>query len=189
MSGVLKKRGSKPAGSASGLADLSTETTELEFHRKVMQQIGAMNAEIAAASTKIDECEDEVETAELAYESAKQRLKEAKSERDGAERTLLRFLNPAGGEIHPLFDQMQAPDEDLHGKGCSKWRQEPISALRLSLSAVQALTGQDILFVGQLQDRVMAKSHSWWEEVTGLNASVAAAIVDRLNDFILERTK
>lgn len=144
MSGVLKKsRSSKSAAAEQSGADVSNENEELEFHRKVMHQISVMNGEIALANSNIDVCEDEVEAAELAYDSAKQRLKEAKSQRDGAERTLLRFLNPSGGEFHPLFDKMQAPDEDVHGKGCKKWRQEPISALKLSLTAV-ALGVEDV---------------------------------------------
>lgn len=190
---VAKKPNSKKADREAAAVDTAVAATdqaqELELLRSVMNRCGAMTAEIEAAKQDLELAEEAKRDAEDAYDVAKNRVSEAKSRVQGAERTLLRFMNPTNGEWHPLFDTMDAADEELHGKGSDKWRQEPISALKLSLASVQALTDAEILFVGQLQDRVLKDARSWWESITGLNNSVAAAIVDKLNDFICDRTE
>jgi hypothetical protein len=89
----------------------------------------------------------------------------------------------------PLFDRMEPADEEKHGAHSEEWRKEPVSALRLSLIASNLLAAADVLFVGQLQDRVQRRPDDWSDEIEGLTAPMAAAIADKLNDFIAERTK
>lgn len=191
---LAKKRSSKK--DKTGTDDKSAETEqhfessteELELYRGVMARVGAMTAEIELAKKDLELADEAKVEAEAAYDAAKNRVTEARSRVQGAERTLLRFMNPTDGEWHPLFDSMEPADEEKHGKGSDKWRQDPISALKLSLAAAQALIDAEILFVGQLQDRVIRDGNTWWTHVYGLSLAVAAAITDKLNDFILERT-
>jgi hypothetical protein len=72
----------------------------------------------------------------------------------------------------------------VHGESSGQWRKDPIATLRLSPIAHQSLIEADILFVGQLQDRVLENSDRWHEEIDGITGAMAAAIVDKLNDFI-----
>lgn len=122
------------------------------------------------------------------FEAAKEVLSGAREARDGTKHALFMYLKPGPAEMLPLFDRMEPADEEKHGEGASEWRKEPISALRLSLIATNLLTAADVIFVGQLQDRVQADGDAWFEKIEGLTAPVAAAIVDRLNDFISEKT-
>jgi hypothetical protein len=81
---------------------------------------------------------------------------------------------------------MEPADEELHGEGSSEWRKEPIAALGISLPSQIALNAADIIFVGQLQDRVLADPTSWFESIDGISPGAASAITDSLNDFIRE---
>lgn len=129
-----------------------------------------------------------VEEAKTRLEDAKVRLRELEEIRDGAKHNLYRFLSPSDGQFLPLFDRMEEADEAIHGENAKEWRKEPVSTLGLSLISIQSLNDAGIVLVGQLQDRVMA-SEDWWRSITGLTAGSSAAIVDRLNDFIWERTE
>ena len=55
--------------------------------------------------------------------------------------------------------------------------------------ATELLINADVILVGQLQDRIQAASEKWWESIEGLTLPIAAAIADRLNDFINEETR
>lgn len=122
------------------------------------------------------------------YESAKSDLADARDARDGTKHALFMFLKPGPTKILPLFDRMEPANEEKHGAHSDEWRKEPISAMRLSIVATTLLTAADIIFVGQLQDRVQAKPGDWWESIEGLTAPMGMAIGDRLNDFITEHT-
>ena len=61
-------------------------------------------------------------------------------------------------------------------------------ALRLSLVATRALTDSDVMFVGQLQDRMLAAPAEWWKKFQGLTDASAAAIADQLAEFLKEVT-
>lgn len=93
------------------------------------------------------------------------------------------------GDRMPLFDTMEPADDEKHGTGSAEWRKDPLSVLKLSLPSISILNEADILFVGQLQDRVQDKPEDWWESITGMTAPVAAAIVDRLNEFLFKNEK
>jgi hypothetical protein len=153
-----------------------------------IELIHTQEAEIGEATTAMLEKKQ-------AYEAARDELSASREARDGTKHALFMFLKPGPAEILPLFDRMEPADEKEHGKGSSEWRKEPISALRLSLIATNLLTAADIIFVGQLQDRIQADNDAfdgdpaWWEKVEGLDAPKAAAIADRLNEFVTEHTQ
>lgn len=95
---------------------------------------------------------------------------------------MLAVLEPGPKEFMPLFDRMEKSDPKIHGKNAVKWREQPVSMLRLSPLAANLLIQADILFLGQLQDRVLS-GDDWWKTVSGLTAPVAAAITDKMIAF------
>lgn len=118
------------------------------------------------------------------YEAVRAEVKELQDSISGAKDSLFRMLEPGVMEFLPLFDRMEPADPDKHGENAEQWRRDPISALRLSSQATTLLIDHDIVVVGQLQDRVLDSPEEWWERIGGLTAAVAAAILDKLNDFI-----
>ncbi len=160
----------------------------LKKYEELFEQLTRFTHSITSYEEVIQSARLDVEEAKLAYDEAKDKLRELENARDGAKHSLYRFLSPKNGEIMPLFDTMEEPDEEVHGKNCTEWRKEPIAALKISLPSINALTDADIVMVGQLQDRVLESPKSWWDSVPPLNAGTAAAIVDRLNDFIFDKT-
>jgi hypothetical protein len=187
----------KPSNAANRAGDepqkSSADQSRLE---KLVGQYEAVFAEvqhfvdmIARQDAEIAEATVVTLTARAEYDRAKANLSEIREARDGTKHTLFMFLRPGPAEILPLFDRMQPADEAKHGEGSTEWRKEPISALRLSLVATNLLTAADVIFVGQLQDRIQEAGDGWWEKIESLTAPVAAAIVDRLNDFVKEHKR
>ncbi len=119
---------------------------------------------------------------------AKDELAAARDARDGTKHALFMYLKPGPTEIMPLFDRMEKADEEKHGANAKEWRTESVSALRLSIAATQILTAADVMFVGQLQDRMQEDPETWWEKIEGLSQAMALAVADRLNEFIEEQT-
>jgi hypothetical protein len=169
------------------------KTTDPEELQKLVAQYEQVFDEVQHFIELIRDQEAEVSTAAEAmykakdiYESSKDELTAAREARDGTKHALFMFLRPGPSEILPLFDRMEPANEKKHGEGSKTWRKEPISALRLSLVATNLLTAADVIFVGQLQDRIQANEATWWEQIKELTPPMAAAIADRLSDFISE---
>lgn len=139
------------------------------YHREAGE---LKDAELAVAETK------------AAYESAKAQAQSIRDAIAGTKDALFRFLEPGAVDFLPLFDRMEPADKKKHGEHAAEWRKDPISALKLSPIANKLLIDAEIILVGQLQDMVLAAPGEWWERIDGLTASVAAAIADKLNDFI-----
>lgn len=146
-----------------------------------VELIARQESEIAAAQTAMFDAKEK-------YERLRDEFNQAREARDGTKHSLFMFLKPGPSEIMPLFDRMEPADEEKHGAHSDEWRKEPVAALRLSLIATNLLASADVLFVGQLQDRIQEKPANWFEAVDGLTAPMAAAIADKLNDFIAERS-
>lgn len=125
--------------------------------------------------------------AKEAYDAAKDEVRQLRDSISGAKDALFRLVEPGVDAFLPLFDRMEPADPDKHGEGADEWRKDPISALRLSPVATQILIDADIVCVGQLQDLVMDQGMDWSEKLEGLSDAVAAAIVDKLNDYIFRR--
>lgn len=166
-------------------ADERVERLEMLF-----EQLSTFTKVISDQEESILAARTACEEAKATYEDAKEHLRQLEQVREGAKHGLYRFLSPKSGKFQfmPLFDRMEQTDEVVHGKNSTTWRSEPIAALKLSLPALQTLADADIVLVGQLQDRIL-ESPDWWKTLSPLNAGQAAAIVDRLNDFVFERTK
>lgn len=121
-----------------------------------------------------------------AYDTIKREVADLTEAISGAKDSLFHVLEPGAMKALPLFDQMEPADEKTHGVGSDQWRQEPIGSLRLSAATNALLIAADVVLIGQLQDRVLASPANWYENIDGMGAPVAAAIVDKLNDFIFE---
>lgn len=179
----------KPAADALDGKLAESAVAECQRLRAVLSQVDRFTAIITDQDAEIDEVRKTVATAKSVYEKAKEDLAEIIASRNRAAADLVKFLKPKQGEVMPLFDTMAAPDPETHGRNCDQWRAEPIAVLRLSAGAHNALVDAEIVLVGQLQDRMIAKPKDWAAEIPGLTAGSAAAIADRLNDFICDRTE
>ncbi|MEQ1828052.1 MAG: hypothetical protein ABL921_18975 [Pirellula sp.] len=181
---MARKSKSQPAAQA------ATTEEQLKRLEQLFEQLTHFTKLVSDNDDAIIEAKFEVEEAQAKLDDAKQNLRALEGMRDGAKHNLYRFLSPKNGafEFLPLFDKMAETDEVVHGRGSTQWRQEPVAALKLSLPALQILNDADIILVGQLQDRVMKSASDWWKDLQ-LTGGQAAAIVDRLNDFIFEHTK
>lgn len=136
---------------------------------------------------RIAKLSDEAFDAKLAYETAKDAVREAKEVEHNTVSLLLKFITPGSIDIMPLFDTMAPANEKVHGSNSTEWRKEPISELNLSAGAARALIDADIVLVGQLQDRVL-KGPDWAAEFESINDGMAQAIEAKLHQFIEERT-
>jgi len=170
-------------------------STDPEVLQKLLDQYELVLGEVTHFIDLIQRQEAEVAeqqtityAAKERYDAARDELSAARDARDGTKHALFMYLKPGPTKILPLFDRMEPADEEKHGANADEWRKEPVAALRLSLVATNVLAAADVLFVGQLQDRVQAEPAAWWEKVEGLTAPMALAIADRLNDFITEHT-
>lgn len=171
------------------------QPTDAETLQKLVDQYEEVFGEVAHFIQLIARQELEISVAQAAsyeakekYEAAKANLADARDARDGTKHALFMFLKPGPAEILPLFDRMEPANEKKHGVHSAEWRTEPVTALRLSLVATNLLAAVDLLFVGQLQDRIQASADEWWKSIEGVTAPMALAIGDRLNDFIAEHT-
>jgi hypothetical protein len=178
----------KKTASKSGKQQATQEEQLSRFH-DVFGELHKFVETIRESEDELKEADAAVSEAKRVYDEAKDHAAKVRDMLTGAKHGLFRYLAPIdGGEVLPLFDRMEPADEEKHGEHASEWRTEPIAALRLSLPSQIALTDAEIMLVGQLQDRVLAKPDDWWMTINGLTAGSAAAICDRLNDFINERT-
>jgi hypothetical protein len=188
-SGESTKMQTTPSNDPTVPADADTLRKLVAQYEEVFGEVAHFIKLIARQEIEISERQLVVNATKEKFETAKSELAQSRESRDGTKHALFMFLKPGPTEILPLFDRMEPAKEEKHGKHSDEWRKEPISALRLSLMATNLLTAADVIFVGQLQDRVQAKPADWWKETEGITDPMAAAIGDLLNDFIAERTK
>ena len=183
---VAKKQDKRKAGKRP--TDAETLGKLCDQYEQVFGEVEHFIDLIARQEDEISERSRVMFDAKEKYDAARDELNAAREARDGTKHSLFVFLRPGPTKILPLFDRMEPADEEKHGAHSDEWRKEPISALRLSLIATTVLNAADLVFVGQLQDRVQANAAAWWETIEGLTAPMAAAIADKLNDFITEHT-
>lgn len=172
-------------------ADGSVETLQkqLAAYEAVFHEVQHFTDLIRHQDEEVGKAHRAMLEAKEKYDRAREELEAAREARDGTKHSLFVYLRPGPAEILPLFDRMEPADEEKHGAKSDEWRKEPISALKLSLVATTLLTNADVIFVGQLQDRLQAAGEAWWQEIDGLTAPMAAAIADKLADFINDRSK
>ena len=168
--------------------DVETLQKLVDQYEQVFGEVQHFVDLIAKQEGEIGDATGAMLAAKQVYEKTRDELASSREARDGTKHALFMFLRPGPADILPLFDRMEKADEQKHGAHSSEWRKEPISALRLSLVATNLLTAADVIFVGQLQDRMQEQPDWWFEKIDGLTAPVAMAIADRLNDFVNERS-
>jgi hypothetical protein len=122
------------------------------------------------------------------YDGIRARRKDLEDAILGAKDSLYQLVEPGANEFMPLIDRMEPTDPEKHGEHASQWRVEPIAVLRLSPTATRLLVDAEVIAIGQLQDRVLA-SPDWWQKIDGMSEAIAAAVVDRLNDFIFTKER
>ena len=159
----------------------------VDQYQEVFNEIGRFTELIRQHDTEIQDAETAAFEAKRVWDEKKAELSQLQQTRDGTKHMLYRFLSPGVGQILPLFDTMEPANEKKHGKGAKKWRKDPLALLRTSPAAIRLLNDADILFIGQLQDRVQDHPNDWWHHVPGMPEPMAASIVDRLNDFLFDK--
>ena len=154
---------------------------------KYIAEIDRFATMLSSQQIEITKLMLEQERAKARYDSAKEAVREAKDYEHETVALLLKFITPGSIDILPLFDTMDAPDEEKQGKNSTEWRKEPITSLGLSAAAMRALIGVDVVLVGQLQDLIL-KGAEWSKEMEEINDGMAQAIEAKLHAFIEERT-
>lgn len=131
---------------------------------------------------RIGKLEHAANLAKVAYEAARDDVREAKDYEHQTIALLLKFIKPGSIDIMPLFDRME-PTKKEHGANATEWRKEPLTALNLSALAMRALIAADVVLVGQLQDRVLS-GQEWWKGIEGITDAMSQAIESKLHEFI-----
>lgn len=147
--------------------------SKVQTHSDVVTEAKRQRSELKESEFQLKEQLQEVRSDIRAVEQI------IESSNDG----MLAIIEPGPAEFMPLFDRMEKADPKTHGVNSKEWREKPISLLRLSPVASGLLIKCDILFIGQLQDRIL-DSPEWWKEIGGLTEPIAAAIGDKLSDFV-----
>ena len=137
---------------------------------------------------EIKSLKKDLAVAKQVYDESRAAVANAKEVEHNTVELLLKFVTPGSIDIMPLFDTMDEADEEIHGKQSSEWRKQPIAALKLSAVAMRALIDNDIVLVGQLQDRMLKDGDGWYDEFEGISDGMSQAIEAKLNEYIYERT-
>lgn len=156
--------------------------------RRYIEEVDRFASLLRDTQAQIGELSRDLAVKKAAHEDAKAAVQEAKEIEHNTVSLLLKFIVPGSCDIMPLFDRMEEPDEEEHGKHAKEWRGETVAVLNLSSAAMRALIDADIVLVGQLQDRLLADPEKWHEPVE-ITLGMAEAIAAKLQDFIEERTK
>jgi hypothetical protein len=178
------QRGNETQTGGNALADqLEAARAELATVHRFLEKIQTFSNVVGDAKTKLKELQ--AEEREMAQELAELRddIKSLKESINIAGDGMLALIEPGPMKFMPLFDTMEKASAAKHGTNAGKWRELPITALRLSPVSTGLLYEADILFIGQLQDRILDDPAQWWSEIAGLTAPIAAAIADKLADF------
>jgi hypothetical protein len=177
-------RGSETHADQNGLAEqLADAKAELATVHRFLEKVQTFSNVVCDAKDMLQRLK--AEEREMAEELAelRDRIKTLKESITVAGDGMLALLEPGPVKFMPLFDQMEKASPTKHGTNAAKWRELPVSALRLSPTSTAFLYDAEILFIGQLQDRVLDDPAEWWQGITGLTAPIAAAIADKLADF------
>lgn len=173
----------KSAGAESIASELEDARAELAVMQRFLDRIQHFSEIVSRAKDSLKQLQ--AEEADLREELSKVRddIKSVKELISGSNDGIIKLIEPGPMAFLPLFDKMEKADPKTHGKNAAKWREEPVSVLRLSPTSTELLYAAEILFIGQLQDRILEDPQEWWKSVAGLTLSFAAAIADKLADF------
>jgi hypothetical protein len=185
-----KKRSPKKRSTTKKKVDPAEKIAKLEEQLRVYEsrfaEIDVFIDFVRQQKEELIEKNRDLVEAKAVHDQAKDDVRELRDSIAGAKDSLFQVLEPGAFKALPLFDRMEPADKDVHGEHSAVWRQEPLSALRLSASANAVLIEAGLVLVGQLQDRILDRPGDWFEKIEGLTGPVAAAIADKLNDFIYD---
>lgn len=187
---LTKKRPSKKAKSGSDLG-MEELRRQLDQAKAELTQVHKFFDRLQTFSNIVNTAKQQIGVLKTSEHKLKEQLSEVRSEIrsienliDSSNDGMLAVLEPGPSEFLPLFDTMEKADPDTHGVNAVDWREKPISVLRLSPVASNSLIEAGIVFIGQLQDRIIEDPDDWWQGIDGLNEVIAAAIADKLADFV-----
>lgn len=180
----------KPKKSSSAPVNVDQMANQLADARKELSVLHLFLDKIQTFSVIVGEAKGELKRLEYEEHELKDSLRDVRDQItslkeliSSSNNGMLKLIEPGPVEFMPLFDKMEKADPETHGENAAKWREEPVSVLRLSPASTELLYAAEILFVGQLQDRILDDPHDWWKSVAGLTPPIAAAIADKLADF------
>lgn len=157
---------------------------ELATVHRFLEKVQSFSGVISKAKRDLVDLKAEEEELASKLKVVREEIREAKGQIESASDGILAILEPGPVVFMPLFDRMEKAVPQKHGPNSSKWREQPISVLKLSPLSTSMLYEAEILFIGQLQDKVMEAPNEWWEYIPGLTQPIAAAISDKLADFV-----
>ena len=178
-----RPKSKKAAGSENLASELEDARAELAVMQRFLDKIQHFSEVVSDAKDLLKKLQAEEAGLKETLSRCRDDIKSVKELISGSNDGIIKLIEPGPMAFMPLFDQMEKADPKTHGKNAAKWREEPVSVLRLSPTATELLYAAEILFIGQLQDRILEDPQEWWKSVAGLTLSIAAAIADKLSDF------
>ena len=163
--------------------ELAQVREELATVNRFLEKIHVFSVVMSDAKATLKELKEEEREVADHLSEIRDRIKSLKDSISSTSDGMIALIEPGPVKFMPLFDRMEKASPQKHGTNAVKWRELPLSALRLSPTSTSALYEAEILFIGQLQDKVLADPEGWWKDVPGITAPIAAAIADKLTDF------
>lgn len=154
---------------------------------KILKKFDEFAVALTQAKTDIDTCRKVEIDRKQALDSAKADRLEAEHVLESTVDMIVRFVGGGSREILPLFDQLAAADESIHGHGAAEWREWSVAELRLSAEALARMVSNDIVLIGQLQDLILDRGDDWADGLEGISSAMADAITQKYHAFIDEQ--
>lgn len=163
---------------------LEDAKAELATCRRFLEKVQAFSDIMSELKNDLEELRDEESKYDRKLKDVRERIRDVKDQISSASDGMLAILEPGPVKFMPLFDKMEKASVQKHGPNASKWRELPLTALKLSPTSTSLLYEADVLFIGQLQDRIMDDPNQWWESIPGLTQPIAASVADKLADWV-----
>ncbi len=184
MTSTAERRAPKATTKNADIAQqLADARAELATVHRFLNKVQTFSDVVNDAKSELEKLKADEHKASEQLRELREQIKSLKELISSASDGMLAILEPGPIKFMPLFDQMEKASPAKHGTNAAKWRELPVSALRLSPTSAALLYEAEILFIGQLQDRVLDNPAEWWQSIEGLTAPIAAAIADKLADF------
>lgn len=163
---------------------LEDAKAELATCRRFLDKVQTFSDIVSERKSELEELREEEAKYSRKLKDVRDRIRECEDHIHSASDGMLAILEPGPVKFMPLFDKMEKASVQKHGPNSVKWRELPISTLRLSPTSTSLLYQAEVLFIGQLQDRIMNDPNEWWTKIEGLTPPIAAAISDKLHDWV-----
>lgn len=163
---------------------LAAAQQELAVMQRFLEKVQTFSDVRIDAKKDLGKLKDEESKLERKLKDVRLRIRMTEDQLATAADGMVAMLEPGPVKFMPLFDRMEKANAQKHGPNASDWREKPVVALRLSPTAMQVLTSAEVLFIGQLQDRILSDPGEWWQKIEGMTQPMAAAVADKLADFV-----